>query len=313
MAGGPRARTAPDGLVVVDKPAGLTSHDVVARVRRLVGSRKVGHTGTLDPMATGVLVCVVERATRLQDRLVHGDKEYLATMRLGATTVSDDADGEILTAPGCDRAPSPQALEAALAPWRGDVMQRPATVSALKVDGQRAHARVRAGEQVELASRPVTVHELVALEVRAGHDERLGLDVVDVDLRVRCSPGTYVRALARDIGSALGCGAHLVALRRTVVAPFGLDDAATLDVLDARAAAEGPASLVLPLGEALERAFPVARLDAAEAAQVRHGVQVPWPAAAPAEGAVALLGPDGEPLALSEQHDGRARHLTVFG
>ena len=208
------------GLVVVDKPGGMTSHDVVARVRRLAGTRKVGHAGTLDPMATGVLVLGVERATRLLGHLMLTEKAYDATVRLGVATTTDDAEGEVTASvptAGLDEA----SVREAAAAFVGELEQVPSAVSAIKVDGRRAYARVRAGEEVELAPRSVTVHELVV------HDVRLGDDVVDVDLRVRCSSGTYIRAIARDLGAALGVGGHLTALRRTAVGPYDLAVART--------------------------------------------------------------------------------------
>ena len=212
--------TAPDGLLVVDKPAGWTSHDVVGRVRRLARTRKVGHAGTLDPMATGVLLLGIGRATRLLGHLALTSKTYEATVRLGATTVTDDAEGEVVEvrdASGVDD----QAVRAGLAALTGPISQVPSAVSAVKVDGVRSYARVRSGEAVELAARPVVVSRL-DLVARRGDE----LDVV-----VDCSSGTYVRALARDLGASLGVGGHLTALRRTRVGPFDLSAARTLDEL----------------------------------------------------------------------------------
>jgi tRNA pseudouridine55 synthase len=180
------------GLVVVDKPAGMTSHDVVARVRRLAGTRKVGHAGTLDPMATGVLVLGVNRATRLLGPLMLTATAYDATLRLGASTTTDDAEGEVTataSVSGLDEA----TVRAALAEFVGDIVQGPTAVSAIKVDGKRAYQRVRDGEDVQLEARPVTVHELVVHEVRPEGDH------LDVTVSVRCSSGTYIRAIARDL------------------------------------------------------------------------------------------------------------------
>ncbi|RYY43185.1 MAG: tRNA pseudouridine(55) synthase TruB [Actinomycetales bacterium] len=219
----------PVGLVVVDKPAGWTSHDVVARTRRLAGTRKVGHAGTLDPMATGVLVLGVGRATRLLGHLQLADKEYLATMRMGQTTVTDDAEGDLLElvdASGIGEVD----VRAAVLPLTGDIEQVPTAVSAIKVDGKRSYARVRAGEDVQLAARPVTVSTFEVTDVR--HVDVDGTPVVDVDARVVCSSGTYVRALARDLGASLGVGGHLTMLRRTRVGGFGLDVASTLEELE---------------------------------------------------------------------------------
>src|SRR5690606_35624591 len=216
----------PDGLLVVDKPSGWTSHDVVGRVRRLAGTRKVGHAGTLDPMATGVLVLGVGRATRLLTYLVGADKEYTATVRLGQTTVTDDAEGEVTASRGAAEV-DPDALQRALAGLRGPIDQVPSAVSAIKVGGQRSYARVRGGEQVELAARPVVIHRFDVLAHRATTAAD-GTAVTDLDVVVGCSSGTYVRALARDLCAALGTGGHLTALRRTHVGPFHLAAAAAL-------------------------------------------------------------------------------------
>jgi tRNA pseudouridine55 synthase len=219
---------ADSGLVVVDKPAGLTSHDVVARIRRLAGTHRVGHAGTLDPMATGVLVVGVERATRLLTYLLGADKEYLGTIRLGVTTITDDAQGAVLQrvdATCLDIV----SIRAAAARLTGEILQVPSAVSAVKVDGRRAYARVRSGEAVELAARPVTVTAFEVLARREARDE--GVPVVDLDVRVVCSSGTYVRALARDLGGALGVGGSLTALRRTRVGPYALGQARTLEAL----------------------------------------------------------------------------------
>jgi tRNA pseudouridine55 synthase len=218
------------GLVVVDKPAGLTSHDVVSRLRRILGTRKVGHAGTLDPMATGVLVCGVGRGTKLLGHLALDTKAYAATIRLGATTSTDDAQGETMASTDAG-AVSDAAVAAGMAALTGAIEQVPSSVSAIKVDGQRAYARVRAGEQVVLAARPVTVSAFTLLARRGD----------DLDVLVDCSSGTYVRALARDLGAGLGVGGHLTALRRTRVGPFTLDQARALE----RLAAEPSLSLTL--------------------------------------------------------------------
>ena len=282
------------GLVVVDKPAGITSHDVVARVRRLAGTRKVGHAGTLDPMATGVLVVGVERATRLLGHLMLTDKAYDATVRLGVATTTDDAEGEV-TATASTAALDEASVRAAVAEFTGDLLQVPTAVSAIKVDGKRAYQRVRDGEQVELAARPVTVHELVV------HDVRFDGDVVDVDVSLRCTSGTYVRAIARDVGARLGVGGHLTALRRTAVGPYGLDVARTLDQL-------ADAFEMLPIADAARAAFPSIDLDDTAAGDVRVGRKLDLALA----GLSALFAPDGEFLALYEPHDGVARAVAVF-
>lgn len=280
------------GLVVVDKPGGATSHDVVARVRRLAGTRKVGHAGTLDPMATGVLVLGVNRATRLLGHLMLTEKAYDATIRLGVATSTDDAEGEVLTTEATDGL-TEEAVRGALAAFRGEIAQVPTAVSAIKVDGRRAYARVRAGEEVALAARPVTVHELLVHEVA----------LPDVRLSLRCSSGTYVRAIARDLGAALGVGGHLTALRRTAVGPFDLTAARTLEEL-----AEDVA--MVPIAEAARAAFPAVELDDEQAAHVRVGRALEL--TLPAPGEHALFAPDGEFLALYADEAGRARPVAVF-
>ncbi|MEO6700547.1 MAG: tRNA pseudouridine(55) synthase TruB, partial [Jatrophihabitantaceae bacterium] len=215
----------PGGLIILDKQAGMTSHDVVGKVRRIAGTRRVGHAGTLDPMATGVLVVGVERATKLLNHLVLTDKTYLATIRLGASSSTDDADGELTTGSDAAGLARPE-LDRAIAALTGRIEQVPSSVSAIKVDGQRAYARVRAGESVQLAARPVTVSrfELVA-------EPRPVEAYLDCQVLVDCSSGTYIRALARDLGQALGVGGYLTALRRSRVGPFELSQATTLDAL----------------------------------------------------------------------------------
>ncbi|MEO5853692.1 MAG: tRNA pseudouridine(55) synthase TruB [Nocardioides sp.] len=287
---------APGGLVVVDKSGGMTSHDVVARVRRLAGTGKVGHAGTLDPMATGVLVLGVGRATRLLGHLMLTEKAYDATVRLGVSTTTDDAEGEVVGTRPVAGLTQP-AVRAALDDFVGDLMQVPTAVSAIKVDGQRAYARVRAGEQVELKARPVTVHELVV------HDVVPAGDTLDVRISLRCSSGTYVRAIARDLGAALGVGGHLAALRRTAVGSFGLDTARTLDELAEELS-------LVPLAVAARGSFLAVDLDADQAADVRVGRRLEVDLGA--TGPVALFAPDGEFLALYEQRGELAAATAVF-
>jgi tRNA pseudouridine55 synthase len=284
--------TVPSGLVVVDKPAGLTSHDVVARLRRILGTRKVGHAGTLDPMATGVLVCGVGRGTKLLGHLALDTKAYSATIRLGAATTTDDAEGEVVATAdpsGVDDA----AVAAGIAALTGPILQVPSAVSAIKVDGRRAYARVRAGEEVVLPARPVTVTAFTLLARRGA----------DLDVAVECSSGTYVRALARDLGAALGVGGHLTALRRTRVGPFHLEHARTLPALEA---APG---LTLPLAEAVAVAFARRDVDADAAAALAHGRPLP---AASLSGTYGVFGPDGHVLALMTERDGMARPVVVL-
>jgi tRNA pseudouridine55 synthase len=287
-----------DGLVVVDKPAGITSHDVVARMRRLARTRKVGHAGTLDPAATGVLVLGVGRATRLLAHLVLADKAYSATVRLGQATVTDDAEGEVVFEASAAGLGADE-VRAALVPLRGPIEQVPSAVSAIKVDGQRAYRRVRAGGEVALAARPVTVSRFVAIGFR-----RPSPDLLDVDVLVECTSGTYVRALGRDLGAALGVGGHLTALRRTRVGPFTLAHARTLDEL---AGLDDP--VTLPLAAAARLAFPVRAVDEDEARELSFGRPLPGLGIA---GTSAALAPDGSVAALLREEDGRARPVLVF-
>jgi tRNA pseudouridine55 synthase len=281
-----------NGLVVVDKPTGMTSHDVVARVRRLAGTRKVGHAGTLDPMATGVLVLGVGRATRLLGHLLVTDKAYDATVRLGESTTTDDAEGETVARTSVD-AVTESDVRAALAAMVGEIDQVPSAVSAIKVDGKRAYARVRSGERVELAARRVRIDSIDVRAVRGA----------DVDISVSCSSGTYIRAIARDLGEVLGVGGHLVALRRTAVGPYRIEDAHTLEELADDFA-------VMPIADAARAAFPSLVLDGDQAADVRFGRKLSLQL--PADGPVALLTGDGEFLALYEQSGEQARAVAVF-
>jgi tRNA pseudouridine55 synthase len=315
------------GLVIVDKSGGMTSHDVVARVRRLAGTRRVGHAGTLDPMATGVLVIGVEKATRLLGHLALTEKDYAATIRLGQSTVTDDAEGEVL--PAADGAApagllDDQALRTALAGFTGEISQVPPRISAIKVDGQRAYRLTRSGAAVELAARPVTISRLDLLACRPG-----GPGMADIDVVVTCSSGTYIRAIARDLGAALGTGGHLTALRRTRVGPYEIGLARTLDQL-------ARDFEVTPLAQAASAAFARLDLTAEEARQVSHGGRlapvaaariVPSaigpgaPARAPggqlvaervAGPPVAAFGPAGDLIALLASKDGEMQPIAVF-
>ncbi|NLF05509.1 MAG: tRNA pseudouridine(55) synthase TruB [Actinomycetales bacterium] len=296
---------APDGVVVVDKPAGWTSHDVVARVRRLAATRRVGHAGTLDPMATGVLVLGVGRATKLLTFVVGADKEYLATVRLGVSTTTDDAEGETLEAVGAPRV-EPDSLAAGVRSLTGDIAQVPSSVSAIKVDGKRAYARVRAGEDVELAARPVTISRFDVLDVRAARTDD-GVEVTDVDVVVVCSSGTYVRALARDLGASLGVGGHLTALRRTRVGGYGLGVARTLDGL-------AESFDVLPLAEAARAILPARELSEHEAQELSFGRALGLDPAVRGtrEAPVAAFAPDGTLVALLADERGKARPVLVL-
>jgi len=280
------------GLVVVDKAGGMTSHDVVSHIRRLAGTRKVGHAGTLDPMATGVLVLGLDRATRLLGHLMLTEKAYDATVRLGVTTTTDDAEGEVVATAPVDVI-TEAAVREALTGFVGDIEQVPSAVSAIKVDGRRAYDRVRSGEQVELAARTVRVEEIVVRDVRQA----------EVDVSVRCSSGTYVRAIARDLGERLGVGGHLVSLRRTAVGPYTLDVAHTLEELEEQL-------VVLPIADAARQAFPSLDLDEERAADVRFGRKLALELGH--AGPVALFAPDGGFLALYEQDGELARAVAVF-
>ncbi|HXH77910.1 tRNA pseudouridine(55) synthase TruB [Nocardioides sp.] len=284
------------GLVIVDKVAGMTSHDVVARVRRLAGTRKVGHAGTLDPMATGVLVLGINRATRLLGHLMLTEKAYDATLRLGVSTTTDDAEGEVTGATPAAFL-QPGLVDAELAGQVGEIMQVPTAVSAIKVDGKRAYQRVRDGEEVELKARRVTIHSLDVL------DHRVVGDCLDVDVSVRCSSGTYIRAIARDLGATLGVGGHLTALRRTAVGRFDLEQARSLEELS-------DGLVLVPIAEAARATFSCVELDDAQAADVRFGR--PIELALPGTGEHALFAPDGEFLALYEPSATGARPVAVF-
>ena len=292
------------GLLLVDKPAGMTSHDVVARVRRLAGTRRVGHAGTLDPMATGVLILGIGSATRLLTYLVGADKDYDATIRLGVATTTDDAEGEITGVTSAAHVTDAQIVEGMRA-LTGHIEQRPSTVSAIKVDGKRAYARVRAGEQVDLATRPVQVAQF-EMRTRSRHDE-----VIDLDVHVRVSSGTYVRALARDLGAGLGVGGHLTSLRRTRVGSVTLAMCHALSALEGLSASRLP---ILPLADALAAVMPVVHLPGPLAVRARHGARLsvtdlgqPVPS-----GPVGLLDPDGVAIAVAQHLDSVLAPEVVF-
>jgi tRNA pseudouridine55 synthase len=296
--------TAASGLVIVDKPGGMTSHDVVARVRRLARTKKVGHAGTLDPMATGVLVVGVEKATRLLGYLTLTEKEYAATIRLGESTSTDDAEGEI-TGGAPAAGVSAETLAAAITGLTGDIEQVPPAVSAIKVDGQRAYRLTRAGAAPELKARPVTVYAFTVTGTKPVPGRAA---LLDVDATVRCSSGTYIRALARDLGTALGTGGHLTRLRRTRVGGYRVEEARTLEQLAERFE-------VLPLAQAAAAAFPRRDLTADEARRLAHGGRLAatgaeGPGAAP--GPAAAYAPDGTLVALVTEESGHARPLAVF-
>lgn len=289
-----------DGLLIVDKPAGWTSHDVVGRLRKLCQTRKVGHAGTLDPMATGVLVVGVNRATKLLTFLVGCDKTYRATIRLGANTVTDDAQGEVTQTFKVDSITQPE-IAAGLFGLTGAIDQVPSSVSAIKVNGQRSYAAVRAGQDVQLAPRPVIVRRFELLS-----EPRLEDGFIDLDVVVEVTSGTYVRALARDLGAALGAGGHLTALRRTRVGDFVVDQSHSLEEL----AEQGAAQYVVPLQEAASAAFPCRALSESEVTKLGYGQRIE--ASDLREPVVAGIAPDGSLAALLDQSGSKVATHVVF-
>ncbi len=290
------------GLLLVDKPGGMTSHDVVSRVRRLAGTRKVGHAGTLDPMATGLLIIGVNSSTRLLTYIVGADKEYLATIRLGSATTTDDAEGDETARADAAAlaAVEGDAIRAGIAGLTGEIQQIPSAVSAIKVDGKRAYARVRAGEVVVLQPRAVTVSEFELV------DERRTADAIDLDVRVVCSSGTYIRSLARDLGAGLGVGGHLTALRRTRVGDYDVRDAHDLDTLD-------PEAALLPAVDAATALFERLDLTEQQAIDLTHGRRIhiadrEEPGGVP----VAAVAPTGHLVGLVEFRGKEARTLVNF-
>jgi tRNA pseudouridine55 synthase len=294
----------PDGLVIVDKPSGFTSHDVVAKMRGIARTRRVGHAGTLDPMATGVLVLGVEKATKLLGHLALTEKEYLGTIRLGRTTLTDDAEGEITGSTDASKV-TRDAIDAGIAKLSGDIMQVPSKVSAIKINGVRSYKRARDGEDFDIPARPVTVSAFSVYDVRDAVAED-GTPVKDLVVSVVCSSGTYIRALARDLGADLGVGGHLTALRRTRVGPYKLDSAKTLDQLQQELT-------VLPIGDAAAAAFPRWNVDARRARLLLNGVRLEMPDEYAGAGAVGVFDPEGRFLALVEEQKGKAKSLAVLG
>jgi len=312
--------TTASGVLLVDKPPGITSHDAVARTRKLIGTRKVGHAGTLDPMATGLLVLGVNSSTRLLTWIVGLDKEYTATIRLGAASSTDDADGELTSraSPAALAAVSESAILTAAAALTGDIEQRPSTVSAIKVAGERSYTLAREGRAAPLAARPVTVAAFEVLQVRHITDSDGAW--IDLQVRVECSTGTYIRALARDVGESLGVGGHLTALRRTRIGPFSLDSAHPLG--DSLAGALLADALIAP-ADVARQLFPTVTVDAQQATDLTHGKRIAidtnavagtsWNPAKPnTPTPIAVIGPDGRLVGLVELVDGRARVLVNF-
>lgn len=292
------------GLILIDKPGGITSHDVVARVRRAAGTRKVGHAGTLDPMATGLLVLGVNSSTRLLTFIVGAEKTYTATIRLGVSTITDDAEGAIVqraerSALG---AVDVEQVRAGVARLTGEILQVPSSVSAIKVEGKRAYARVRAGEEVELKPRPVTVKTFDITSVDTSSD------YIDLGVTVECSSGTYIRALARDLGAGLGVGGHLTVLRRTRIGPFDVRQAHDLGTLRADDA-------LISASDAATALFPALRLTSEQTSGLGNGQRVTVPGSDDLRGSdspVAALAPDGRLVGLVRLHEGVATVLVNF-
>lgn len=289
---------ADSGIVVVDKPAGMTSHDVVSALRRTFRTRRVGHSGTLDPMATGVLVVGVNRGTRFLPHVHADDKAYEATIRLGSSTVTDDAEGEVTATadPARVAAVGDDEIRACVAALTGDIMQRPASVSAVKIDGVRAHERVRRGEDVRLPERPVTVSRFDVAAIRRAPG------TIDLDVVVECSAGTFIRSLARDLGAALGVGGHVTALRRTAAGPFSIAGAKTLGEL-----ADAPRP-TMSLDEACLACFPARDVTADEGVALSQGK---WLEPVGLSGVHAARTPDGRVVALVTESGSRAKSVFV--
>lgn len=302
----------PQGAILfLDKAEGWTSHDAVAKSRRTLGTRKVGHAGTLDPMATGLLVLGAGPATRLLTHLVGLDKTYTTTMRLGITTVTDDREGERLVTASPEEvarvAADPDRIAQAIARLTGPISQAPSSVSAIKVDGKRAYDRVRAGEEVELKARPVTIHSFEAGEPKVTQTED-GVSVIDIEATVRCSTGTYIRALARDLGADLGIGGHLIALRRTEVGPFSVTDVTPISEL-----AEGRVRALSTPTSIARALFPVLEMTAEETRDLGHGKRFEVDEArCPDSKLVAAISPDDDLVGLIEVKRGRTRVITNF-
>jgi tRNA pseudouridine55 synthase len=284
------------GFLVVDKEPGMTSHDVVAIARRALGTRKVGHAGTLDPMATGVLVLGFNNGTRLLQYITDGDKSYQATVVLGAATVTDDVEGEVISTADTTAITDSQ-IHDELVKMRGTIMQRPSSVSAVKIDGERAYDRVRSGEEVVLPSRLVTISQLDVLAIRRLENG------IEIDIEVTCSAGTFIRAIARDCGDALGVGGHLNSLRRSRVAGFGLDGAVSLEQL------KGGDFSTLNLADVARATFPVREIQLDEKHELSFGRTL---VANPNDQIHAGITAANELIALLSNVDGKAKPIAVF-
>lgn len=278
------------GFVVIDKPSGITSHDVVANLRKTLGTKRVGHAGTLDPMATGVLVVGVNNATKFLQYITEGRKGYLATIRLGQSTTTDDKEGQVISSSNTESI-SQGEIEKQLLTQLGKIMQVPSKVSAIKINGERAYDLVREGKEVEIPAREVEIYELDILGIRKS-------EFVDIDISVTCSAGTYIRAIARDLGAALGVGGHLIALRRNLVAPFILEDCSTL---------ENP--IVLPLMQVISKIMPVRLVDLSEISELKFGRALQK---SEFSGIGVAVTDAGEVAAIIENREYGAQPLAVF-
>ena len=282
--------TTVDGLVIIDKPSGITSHDVVARLRKKFGTKRVGHAGTLDPMATGVLVIGINNATKFLQYITEGKKRYLATIRLGQSTTTDDREGDVLESHDWSSV-SDEKIRTFLDSQIGTIMQKPSKVSAIKISGERAYDLVRQGKDVDIPAREVTIYSLDVLEIKRN-------EFLDIDIEVSCSAGTYIRSIARDLGDSLGVGGHLVALRRTEVAPFFEAECQTIDDCE-----------IQPLVTGISKVMPTRSIDLAERNELSFGraltkSEFPGPGIA--------ITPVGEVAAIIENRDYGAQPLAVF-
>lgn len=278
------------GFVVIDKPAGITSHDVVARLRRTLGTKRVGHAGTLDPVATGVLVLGINNATKFLQFITEGKKRYLGTIRLGQATTTDDREGDVISSSAVDHI-TDEAIKSSLASQIGLIMQKPSKVSAIKIAGERAYDLVRQGKDVEIPARQIEISQLDVISIRRNES-------IDIDIDVTCSAGTYIRSIARDLGDALGVGGHLISLRRTLVSPFDLSDCTSLDAPELR-----------PLSEAISKVMPVRNIDVAEMQELKFGRALKK---SEFDGVGVALAPNGEVAAILENRDYGAQPLSVF-
>lgn len=245
-----------DGFLLIDKAGEMTSHDVVAIARKSLNTRKIGHAGTLDPMATGVLVLGVGIGTRLLPYITDGKKTYNATILLGSATHTDDKEGNVTFTANRDlmMSISDEMILSELEKFKGKIKQKPSAVSAIKIDGKSAHVRVRAGEIIDIPERDIVIDEILVNEIRRNHS------MIEIDISVTCSAGTYIRAIARDLGNALNCGGHLIALRRTLVSPFSLDQCKSIN--DAQ---------LIPVADVIDKLFPVRTINSAEKREILFG------------------------------------------